>query len=387
MNDINPSFLETKQQRSFRQEYLKSINQAYRYEESIGIMDIGQDKKISLQDIYISLNFSEREHIENNNQFFNKFTLIDLFRNKRSVLVSGKPGSGKTTLSRSIINNLSSSNLTKMTKFFGRRLPLYFKLRDYQFDKIKKFDDFFQQYIDSISKILRIKVTRKDIEFYLNQGWCFMIFDGVDEVGSKKNRIKIRNFIVKNFNKYNNGNYILVTSRPSGIEESNFHSYTKEEADLLESKISKKLEQSEEKDIDRVEQLITHQLEDNTPSLLTLIHVAPFTDSQIREYSMKWFSAREEDPRIVQEKATDFIDSIATIPNLSILKRRPVFLSMMIHIHTTKGKLPYTRARAYQYMVEAYIEHIDIARRLSKIHSKEWSVEDKERVLEELAYK
>ena len=39
---------------------------------------------------------------------------------------------------------------------------------------------------------------------------------------------------------------------------------------------------------------------------------------------------------------------------------------MMAHIHTTKGKLPHSRASAYEYMVQAYVEHIDIARRLNK---------------------
>ena len=45
-DNITPSFLETKEQRNFRQNYMKAINKAYRYDESIGIMDIGEDKKI-----------------------------------------------------------------------------------------------------------------------------------------------------------------------------------------------------------------------------------------------------------------------------------------------------------------------------------------------------
>ena len=79
--------------------------------------------------------------------------ILDLFREKRHVIISGKPGSGKTTLSRSLINTLSSDNLTKMSETFGRRLPLYFKLRDYKIDEIKNYTDFLNQYIKSIGSI------------------------------------------------------------------------------------------------------------------------------------------------------------------------------------------------------------------------------------------
>jgi hypothetical protein len=116
-------------------------------------------------------------------------------------------------------------------------------------------------------------------------------------------------------------------------------------------------------------------------------YVVPFEDTQIREYSEKWFKLREENPETVKSKVEDFTNSIRKINHLAVLRRRPVFLSMMIHIHTTKGKLPYSRATAYRYMVEAYIEHIDIARRLNKLLENDWSFEDKEIILEELAYK
>ena len=405
MNIINPPFKETVEQRTFRQNYLKALHKAYKYDESIGIMDIGEDKKISLQDIYIQMNFSTNEYqddsIIDNSRLS---TIIDLFENNKHIIISGKPGSGKTTLSRSIINNLCTDDLTKFSSVFGRRLPLYFKLRDYKIDDIKSYDDFFNQFIISISNILKLAVTKEHIEFYLQQGWCFLIFDGVDEVGSKVNRLKIRNFILKKFNDYNKENYILVTSRPAGIEGAYFHSYTEEESSYIMSKRFKTL--NEKANNDSLTQIINLSQDDeatqdgeatqddeatqnneSAPSLLNLYHVTPFSDNQISEYSKKWFRLREENPDIADEKASEFISSISTIKNLATLRRRPVFLSMMIHIHTTKGKLPYSRAKAYQYMVEAYIEHIDIARRLSKIHSKKWSFEDKERVLEELAYK
>ena len=59
---ISPMFKETKEQRTFRQSYMKAINKAYKYDESIGIMDIGEDKKISLQDIYIPLKFTSNDY-------------------------------------------------------------------------------------------------------------------------------------------------------------------------------------------------------------------------------------------------------------------------------------------------------------------------------------
>jgi len=109
------------------------------------------------------------------------------------------------------------------------------------------------------------------------------------------------------------------------------------------------------------------------------------------DFSQKWFALREENPDIVKNKANEFLNSLENIPSLSALRRRPVFLTMMAHIHTTKGKLPYSRAMAYEYMVAAYIETIDIARRLHKemYHKEkfvEWSFDDKIKLLQEIAY-
>ncbi len=100
-------------------------------------------------------------------------------------------------------------------------------------------------------------------------------------------------------------------------------------------------------------------------SLLDLFYIDSFNKSQAREFSRKWFTLREENPEIVTKKTEEFLESIEKIKSLSVLKRRLVFLTMMAHIHTTKGKLPHSRAQAYEYMVEAYIESIDITRNCS----------------------
>lgn len=390
IKNILPEFDETFEQRDFRQSYMKAINKAYKYDESIGIMDIGEDKKISLQDIYVPLKFSKRDG-EENSRLNNSKDLIDLFYESNNIVLSGKPGSGKTTLSRFIISSLSSYELTLLSKNFGRKLPLYIKLRDYKLEDIKNFDNFFDLYIETASNILKINIKKEDIEFYLKNGWCFLIFDGIDEVGNKSNRLKIRNYILKNFSQYNKNNYILVTSRPTGIENSYFFNYTEQEE--RESKKDEITESEKLKLDNNINELIENNVKSSKKSnknqftFPTLYYVSQFNDEQINIYSNNWFKLREENPDVIINKVKDFISSIDKIKNLAILKRRPVFLSMMIHIHTTKGKLPYSRAMAYKYMVEAYIEHIDIARRLNKLYSKDWSFEDKERLLEELAYR
>eukprot|EP01029_Cantina_marsupialis_P006002 TRINITY_DN165397_c0_g1_i6.p1 TRINITY_DN165397_c0_g1~~TRINITY_DN165397_c0_g1_i6.p1 ORF type:complete len:513 (-),score=72.62 TRINITY_DN165397_c0_g1_i6:16-1554(-) len=426
-DSLLPSFEETNEQRDFRQNYMIAINKVYKYDESIGIMDIGEEKKVSLQDIYVPLKFLENDidDTDDADDIPSKElkSIVDIFKKNRFILISGKPGSGKTTLSRSIINALSASNLKVMAKEFGRRLPIYIKLRDYKLNQINTFTDFFDEISITISNILKIEVSKKILEFYLKKGWCFLIFDGVDEVGSKENRLKVRNYILKYFNRFNNDNYILITSRPTGIENSKFNSFTDDEVkDIFEKKERISVEKAYrgfesnnndtleeenyfvEKDNkedfnndgtfeeeyyfaekDNKEKLNNHEISlFNFPKLY---YVTPFNDAQIQDYSTKWFRLRDENPTVITEKVDDFISSIKKIKNLAILRRRPVFLSMMIHIHTTKGKLPYSRAMAYKYMVDAYIEHIDIARRLNKIYNIDWSLEDKEKILEEIAYR
>ena len=383
MSNLLPNFTETKEQRTFRQNYMRAINKAYRYDESIGIMDIGEDKKISLQDIYVPLRFNTHDS-EDTENLSTSLSIIELFKRNNKVVLSGKPGSGKTTLSRSIINALSNENLTTMAQNFGRRLPIYIKLRDYKIDNISNFNMFLNEYIKIIENTLKIKVSLKEIEFYLKNGWCFLIFDGVDEVGNEKNRLKIRDFILKNFTNYNSSNYILITSRPKGLDKSYFFNHTKNEKEKIK-KYGEEIDFEELiKNNFKIEEIEEIEEEVSFPSLY---YVTSFNDKQIKQYSQNWFKLREENSIVIDEKVDDFTTSIEKIKNLSILRRRPVFLSMMIHIHTTKGKLPYSRAMAYRYMVEAYIEHIDIARRLNKYYTKDWSFEDKERVLEGIAYK
>lgn len=362
--DITPSFAETVEQRQFRQEYLEKMHGVYKLHEALGLMDLGEDKKISLRDIFVPLRFSTKELSESrdweNDQ--GTYSLINILTKHHHLVLSGRPGSGKTTVSRMIINLLTSKALTSFTQQFGRRIPLYFKLRDYQISTISSPNILLDQFVELQSRTLKYAVSREHIEFYLQQGWCFIIFDGVDEVGGRDNRLQIRELVLDYFINFHEDNYVLVTSRPTGLENVPFSSYL----DEREQKLQKKLP--------------------------TLLHVDSFNKKQTSEFCQKWFALREENPKIVEKKATDFLDSIEKIKSLSVLKRRPVFLTMMAHIHTTKGKLPHSRAKAYEYMVDAYIEHIDITRRLHKEmypdeHYYEWSFEDKIKLLEGIAYK
>ncbi len=359
-----PNFKETAEQRQFRQTYMKKVHAVYRFDESLGIMDLGEDKKISLQDIYVPLRFSKQQLSETRDWDTEEDTLslMNILDISRHIVLSGRPGSGKTTISRMIINLLSSRALTALAEKCGRRLPLYFKLRDYKISNIPSAETLFASYITSQGRTLGFDLSLKHFEFYLKKGWCFLIFDGVDEVGGSVNRLKIREFVLNHFTLFHPENYVIVTSRPSGLENVPFSDY------LNEKEQHKQL------------------------YLLNHFYTDSFNKSQAQQFSHKWFTLREENPEIVKKKSDEFLDSVEKIKSLSVLRRRPVFLTMMAHIHTTKGKLPHSRATAYEYMVEAYIENIDITRRLHKDlypeeHYYEWSFEDKIKLLQGIAYK
>ena len=359
---INPDFIETTEQREFRQAFMQRIYSVYRFDDNIGVMDIGEDKKISLQDIYVPLRFSKTELSESRDWGIEEKTLpiLDVLSISKCIVLSGKPGSGKTTISKIIINMLSSKALTAFTEKCGRRIPLYFRLRDYKVKNIKSADDLLDMYIEDQSKTLGLRLNKDILEFYLKSGWCFILFDGVDEVGGIGNRLKIREMLLRKYALYNDDNYIIVTSRPSGLENLPFDKLIDEE-------------------------------DSSSTKLLKLFYVDSFNKSQAHEFSEKWFALREHNPSIIKNKTEEFLNSIEKIESLSALRRRPVFLAMMIHIHTTKGKLPHSRVTAYEYMVAAYIESIDITRRLHKEmypdeKYAEWNFEDKLRLLQGIAF-
>ncbi|XCN72898.1 MAG: NACHT domain-containing protein [Candidatus Electrothrix aestuarii] len=364
MHNVSPSFQETLAQREFRQVYQEKLHEVYSFHEALGLMDLGEDKKISLRDIFVPLRFSREELSESRDWEDEEgtFSLLQILRQHQHIVLSGRPGSGKTTVSRMIINLLTSKALTSFTKQCGRRIPLYFKLRDYQLSSISSPEALLDQFVASQSRILEYEISREHLEFYLQQGWCFIILDGVDEVGGWKTRLRIRRFVINHFMAFHKDNYLLVTSRPAGLERVPFTAY-----------LDKKEERAQK-------------------HLPALYYVDSFNKQQTGEFCQKWFALREENPKTVQKKADEFRDSIEKIKSLAVLKRRPVFLTMMAHIHTTKGKLPHSRAKAYEYMVDAYIEHIDITRRLHKEmypdeHYDEWTFEDKIKLLEGIAYK
>jgi len=176
---INPDFNETPEQRDFRQKFMRKIHAVYRFDESLGIMDLGEEKKVSLHDIYVPLRFSEQELNEDRVWDFeeNTLSLLDTLKESRHVVFSGRPGSGKTTISRMLINLLSSRELTALTRDCGRRIPLYFKLRDYDFNKISSADKFYNLFLASQSKTLGFNITREYLDFFLENGWCFLIFE------------------------------------------------------------------------------------------------------------------------------------------------------------------------------------------------------------------
>ncbi|MCI5143897.1 MAG: NACHT domain-containing protein, partial [Candidatus Electrothrix sp. ATG1] len=325
------SFRETPAQRQFRQTYLEKLHEVYRLHEALGLMDLGEDKKISLRDIFVPLRFSSKELSESRDWEDEEgtFSLINILKQHQHIVLSGRPGSGKTTVSRMIINLLTTKALTSFTKQCGRRIPLYFKLRDYQLSSISSPEVLLDQFVASQSRVLEYEISRQHLEFYLRQGWCFIILDGVDEVGGWKNRIRVRQFVINHLMAFHKDNYLLVTSRPAGLERVPFSEYFSEKEERLQKKLP------------------------------TLYHVDSFNKKQTGDFCQKWFALREENPKTVQKKAVEFRDSIEKIKSLSVLKRRPVFLTMMAHIHTTKGKLPHSRAKAYEYMVDAYIEHFD----------------------------
>ncbi len=363
--NINPDFKETKELRNFRQTYMAKLNAVYKIHDALGVMDLVEYSKVTLQDIYVPLRYSKQNIEESRDWEDDSGTIsqLEMLKEAKHVIVSGKPGSGKTTVSRMIINLLSGNAVSGLQQLCGRRIPLYFKLRDYSIAGIESADDLLNKFIKSQSATIRFDIDKELIEYYLNKGWCFLIFDGVDEVGGIENRMKIREIILNYFAKYNTENYLLVTSRPSGLENTPFNSYI----DEIEAKM--------------------HQLE-----LLKLYHVDSFSKSQVEEFSEKWFALREENPELIKKKSVEFLSDIAKISSLSVLKRRPVFLTMMAHIHTTKGKLPHSRAQAYDYMVQTYVEQLDNVRRLDKTMYKDekfynWSFEDKVRLLQSIAYK
>ena len=310
----------------------------------------------------------------------------------RTVLLAD-PGMGKSTLIQWLISTLADEAVPPDAQELRGAIPLPFILRDivgHLPQDVKGWDwdalvDAFRQWrhrgkgaplaapLTADEGLFRAKLASPD---------AFFLIDGLDEIGDPQRRLAIRDAIWEGFAKYPNARW-LVTSRIVGYEQAEVN----RERRVVGS--GSKEDAANEDELRRSGSLGwgsrrfsegSQELRELVVTRATLLHLAPFDDTQQLAFARNWFVPRLGDANGTQ-RADDFIAAVHRNNHTRVISRVPNLLYLLALLFRHRARLPDGRALVYAAISSAYLADIDLGRHLPDSLIVPWKFEEKEDLL------
>ncbi|WP_435605864.1 NACHT domain-containing protein [Streptomyces ardesiacus] len=227
------------------------------------------------------------------------------------TVILGDPGGGKSTLSLKLAYDIARSAANAVSA----PVPFLFILRDH-IDDFKARSLTLIEHLENVCrKPYNIDPPQGGVEYLLNSGRAFVIFDGLDELTDTSLRRGVVDF-VESFVHLHPNVPILVTSRRVGYDE----------APLDES-------------------------------LFEAVNLADLDKNQVRDYANKWFALDES---IEKSRRTELAESFLRDSQfVSDLRRNPLMLSLMCGIYASENYIPANRPDVYKKCAELLFEKWD----------------------------
>jgi hypothetical protein len=310
--------------------------------QRLELIEIGETDPVSLRQIFVPMQVGledlrdeevgeDAERVED--EKLPGEPAWDVLVREPFMALSGRPGSGKTTLVQAIVAELCNNELPSRLRRETRSVPVPLILRNLpDLDSVQTLRDLLDRWwllqaeqagLDR----LPLDLPNLQPELFPEDGQApqdynvLLLFDGIDEVGGPALRQRLLDIA---FGATRRGYRVLVTGRPTGF------------ADLAGP----------------------DTLSDKTRGPLQLHFLLPFAWEQIVAFVDRWYRLRDEWERKRKEGMGRFLEHLADPGRgyLRSLARRPIFLTLMALVHTTQNQMPEGRPLLYKRIVDLYLE-------------------------------
>ena len=259
---------------------------------------------------------------------------LEVLAKNTSLMVVGKPGSGKTTYLQRVVTECNVGNLQP------HRIPVLIKLRNFVEDG--------REVVYSLKPYLEKCWQLSDAETLLKQGRVLVLLDGLDEVTGEDGK-NITEEIKKFARDYPQVQVIVTCRTQSFTGEMDWKSLR-----------------------------------------FQFVEVANFNKTQVQLFSEHWFKTVMGDESAGLAKAKEFLEQLCVEANKPIreLTITPILLSLTCAVFHQTGKFYSKRSKLYEEGLELLLEKWDKSREIDRDEIyRDLSVERKLELLSFLAMK
>jgi internalin A len=329
------------------QDYFAKITSAYGAIRFVEMPHLKDTSDVKLDALYVEPMFSTHELRPDVNPRFSseRLSALEALKDDTPLVLLGDPGTGKSTLIGAIAWELSRRDSrtisTPWNKVFGGLVPLPMVLRELNLKADLSWERLIDLFLEH--RLGAPLGTRDTVVALLRNGRAVVLMDGVDEIGSSAIRKKLRDAVQDGMAQYPNNRWI-VTSRIVGYETAPFHTSevtSTRKPGVVGGRTSKKV--------------------------ANVLFLAPFDDSQIKEFANRWYEHHEVDASAASAAANGFVAAIKGNEGTQRLARVPYLLTLMALLHHKNHRLPHGRTELYGRIAGAYLESIDVRRQLDQL--------------------
>jgi energy-coupling factor transporter ATP-binding protein EcfA2 len=327
-------------------DYALKLSWRYAEVEMLGLPKLKDSHVFRLEHIYVPLRLSNdwAERFDKQKTMY----VPKALQEHRHLVVLGDPGSGKSTLVKLLTYAFGEAGANAYKRACGELLPIPIILRDYKTRQWWNFEDMLLDFIATLDEDIRGEITTAWLIEYLRKGKAILLIDGLDEVGSREERLRLRDKIIFPLLKRAANSHALLTSRIVGYEEASY-----DLAPRAFVEVANKVADPSARFGTSVRFVPTGHL-----------YVAPFDDEEIAQFITRWYQLREKFPDKQREGVESLMRALNQNDRVKRLAHNPQLLTLIALIHRVMANLPSGRVELYDKIVEAYLETIQVARKL-----------------------